>query len=64
VSAVTDPAEVLRGVAVTLGLGPADLHRIAEQLDAPVVPTVAEFVPVAVERCGCVCQVFMPATVA
>lgn len=47
-----DPDEVLRTLAASLGLGPGDLHRIADQLDAPTTPTVAEFVPVAIERCG------------
>jgi site-specific recombinase XerD len=47
-----DPDDVLRTLAASLGLGPADLHRIAEQLDAPITPTVAEFAPAAIERCG------------
>jgi site-specific recombinase XerC len=51
-NAAADPDEVLRTVAASLGLGPADLHRIAELLDKPATPTVAEFAPVAIERCG------------
>ncbi len=36
-----DPTEVLRTVAASLGLSATDLHRIADQLDAPTTPTIA-----------------------
>ena len=47
-----DPTEVLRTVAASLGLSATDLHRIADHLDAPTTPTIAEFAPLALERCG------------
>ena len=45
-----DPDNVLRTLATSLGLGPGDLRRIADQLHAPAVPTVAEFAPFVLER--------------
>jgi site-specific recombinase XerC len=51
-SPVPDRDEVLRSLATSLGLGPADLRRIAEQFEVPHTVSVAEFAPVAIERCG------------
>jgi site-specific recombinase XerD len=47
-----DRDAVLASVAASLGFGPEDLHRVAQRLGASEVPTVAEFVAVAVERCS------------
>lgn len=47
-----EPAEILRTMAETLGVGPAELARLAETLGAGDVPTVAEFAPTALEACS------------
>ncbi len=51
-SAAPDRDAVLRSVAESLGLGPADLYRIAAQLESPSTLTLAEFAPAALERCS------------
>ena len=47
-----DPAEVIKALAASLGLGPGDLRTIAEGLSGPALPTVLDYVAVAVERCS------------
>lgn len=47
-----DPDAVVKALAASMGLNAADLVRIAAALGGDPLPTVEEFLPVALERCS------------